>query len=215
MTKLIFKFSLIICFIFVLIGLTNCNKNTYDETIVLLGKEAYVIPLNDLLPDTLKSKFQLHMGVMPEGYIPPNIEGEYVISPKEFTYSNFVNLFDNMDMYLRITKQHNRIATVEFYEGGTVVTDTAFIMGSGQLFTLYFKEEKGMTAYGYTSEIERCVVITGEKADQGIKNLVFGNIILEAKQGGNPFIGNFIPGWYFIYKDKDGLSENCNWFDNN
>lgn len=34
-------------------------------------------------------------------------------------------------------------------------------------------------------------------------------------QGQNPFVGSFIPGWYFIYKDQDGLAENCDWFDNN
>lgn len=205
----------IICCVIVIIGLTNCSKSTYDgDTIILLGTESYVIPLNDMIPDSLKVVFPNYLGEIPEGYIPANIEGEYLISKKEFCHSNFVNLFDNLDMHLRITKQHNRVAKVEFYEGGTVVTDTAYIMGTDQSFTLYFTEEKEMLFMGNTAKVQRCVVITGEKTDAGISNLMFGNIILKAYQGDNPFIGNFIPGWYFIYKDEDGLSENCEWFDN-
>lgn len=204
----------LICCAFVVIMFMSCSKKTYDEeSIILLGTESYVVPLNNFIPDSLKVTFPNNIGEIPSGYIPPNIEGEYVISQKEFCHSNFINLFDKLDMHLRISKQHNRVAKVEFDEGGTVVTDTAFIMGKDQLFTLYFYEQKNMAFYGNSFRVDRCVVITGEKTDTGIKNLMFGNVILDAKQGENPFIGNFIPGWYFIYKDKDGLSENCDWFD--
>lgn len=200
---------------FIMACLISCDKNTYDEdTIILLGTESYVTPLNALIPDSLKVEFPKYLGEIHTGYIPPNIEGEYLISKKEFCHSNFVNLFDNLDMHLRITKQHNRVAKVEFDEGGTVVTDTAYVMGTDQLFTLYFTEQKEILFYSNISKVDRCVVITGEITDTGIKNLMFGNIILKAYQGNNPFIGNFIPGWYFIYKDNDGVSENYNWFDN-
>ena len=199
----------------ILVGFTSCNKNSsYGETVILLGTESYIVTLDDMLPDSLKVVFPQHFGQIPEGYIPPNVEGEYKINQKEFCYSNFVNLFDNTDMYLRISKQHNRKATIEFYEGGTVITDTAYVMGYDQYFTLYFREIKEMTLSDHTAAVDRCVVFSGEKTAEGIKDLKFGSIILNAQQGDNPFIGNFIPGWYFIYRDKFGLSENCNWFDN-
>ena len=209
------KTTSIICCLFSLVWFTSCNKeSSCGDTIILLGTESYITTLNDMIPDSLQVVFPQHFGQIPEGYIPPNVEGAYKISQKEYCYSNFVNLFDNTEMYLRITEQHNRKATVELYEGSTVVTDTAYVMGHDQFFTLYFLERKEMTLNYYTALVDRCVVISGEKTNAGINNLMFGSIILNAYQGSNPFIGNFVPGWYFIYKDKDGLSENCNWFDN-
>lgn len=205
----------LICCMLAVIAFTGCDKNTYDEeTIILLGTESYVVPLTDMLPDSHEADFMSHIGNITEGFIPPNIDGEYLISEKEFCYSNLVNVFDNHDMHLRVSNQHNRVAAVELYEEGTVVTDTAFIMGTGPMFTLYFTEQKEIVVMGNTSRVDRCVVITGEKTDAGIKNLIFANIILNVVQNDNPFIDPFEPGHYFIYRDKDGLSENFEWFDN-
>ena len=193
----------------------SCTKeNDSNDAVILLGKEAYVVPMMEMIPDSLQNKFLLQMENPPKGFIPPNIEGEYLISEKQFCHSNFVDLSDHEDMHLRITNQHNRVANVEFHEGETIYTDTAFIMGSGQRFTLYMTEQRDLffhTSYSVT----RCVVITGEKTADGIRGLRYGSIILAADNGGNPFLGTFMPGWYFIYKDKDGLSENCHWFDGN
>ncbi|MBQ6306143.1 MAG: hypothetical protein IJK78_06225 [Bacteroidales bacterium] len=208
MKKIIFIF----CVITILYGLAGCQKDNGDgNDIILLGKELYVVPLGNILPDSLKLVFPAHFGDIPKGYIPPNIEGEYAISKKEFCHSNFIELSDTLDMHLRITYQHNRVACVELHEGSTVCTDTAFVMGSGNRFTLYMVEERNMSFYG-NHFITRCVVITGEKAEQGIKNLRFGSIILSAICDENAFIGSYKPGWYFIYCDGDGLAENCNWF---
>lgn len=208
------KLTFILCVIALLYGLTGCQKDKGNgEDIILLGKELYVVPLDNFLPDSLKSVFPFHFGEMPHGYIPPNIEGEYVISKKQFCHSNFIDLSDTLDMHLRITYQHNRVACVELHEGSIVCTDTAFVMGSGNRFTLYMIEKRNMSFYG-NHLITRCVVIAGEKTEQGIKNLRFGSIILLAVCDENAFIGSYKPGWYFVYRDKDGLAENCNWFEN-
>lgn len=207
--KRVFLFLIIITVI-----IHACKPKALDgDTIILLGEEKYVKPLLSMIPDTLSTIFVSHMGNIAEGYIPPNIEGEYIINPKQFCYSNFYNLFDNGAIYLKVTNQHNRIATVELYEEGYQRSDTAYIMGDGQFFTLYFNENREMSYYNFYSTITRNVFITGEKSDAGIKDLVFGNIILKVHNGGSPFVGNFVPGSYFIYKDKDGLSENTEWFD--
>ena len=61
---------------------------------------------------------------------------------------------------------------------------------------------------------QRCVIIKGEKSDNGIKHLQIGLIILKASQSSNPWIGNFQTGDYFIYYDGNYMSDNCDWFDN-
>lgn len=196
-----------------LLGLVSCNKMTdTDESIILLGKESYVKPLMNMIPDSLQNKLPALFGSLPEGCIPPNIEGEYKIE-KKFCHSNFIDLSDDKDMHLRVKDQHNRVAVVDFDEGGIVHTDTAYVMGTDSEFTLYFKEVREMEFMGNHSRVTRCIIFTGEKKNEGIKNLYFGNVILSATKGENPFIGTFIPGWYFIYKDNDDLSVNCNWFD--
>lgn len=197
----------------ILLSMTQCKKeSTAGDSIILLGTENYVKKLTEIIPEEWQNDFFTYYGEIPQGYIPPNIEGEYAISPKQFVYSNFVDLFGDLDMHLKVTDQHNRVATVEFYEGEVLRTDTAYIMGSGQNFSLYFVEKRTLDFYGNLFPVSRVVLITGKKTTEGIKNLRFGNMILEAREGVNPFIGNFVPGWFFIYKDQDGLAENCHWF---
>ena len=197
-----------------MLGLTLCQKPADEgETVILLGHESYVVPLAELMPDTLHTTFPSHFGSMPEGYIPPNIEGEYRVGKKQFCHANLIPIHDSEDIHLRVTNQHNRVAHVEFDEYGIVCTDTAYVMGSGPRFTLYFTEEKETEVFGALCRYTRLVIIAGEKTERGITNLRYGNIILEAGESSNPYITAFIPGMYFIYKDEDGLSENCDWFD--
>lgn len=204
----------LLCFILLamVLSFTDCNKSDDNVSIVLIGKEDYVLPVEDFIPDSLQTTIDYRLGTMPVGFFPCCVEGEYVISPTKFCYSNFVDLSNGNDIHFRISNQHNRVAKVELNEGGTVVTDTAYLMGHGQFFTLYLKENRQQYK---SSAIERSVIIKGEKTDDGIKDLMIATIVLDASQGQNPFVGSFIPGWYFIYKDQDGLAENCDWFDNN
>lgn len=184
-----------------------------DETIILLGTESYVTPLNEMIPENWQSAFFSSFERIPEGFFPPDIEGEYRISKKQYYTSNLgYDLSDSLDMYLRVVNQHNRVASVQFFEGGTVWTDTAFVMGSDPWFTLYFKENRALVSYGTTHSHRRFVLFTGRKTEEGIRDLVFGTMILSAEEGDDPYVGAFIPGWWFIYKDQDGLSEPCDWF---
>ena len=197
----------------IVLAMAQCKKeSTAGDSVMLLGTEKYVKKLTEIIPEEWQNDFFTYYGEIPQGYIPPNIEGEYTISPKQFVHSNFVDLFGDLDMYLKVTDQHNRVATVEFHEGENLHTDTAYIMGSKQNFSLYFEEKRTLDFYGNLTSVKRVVLITGEKAQEGIKNLRFGSIILEASEEVNPFFGTFVPGWFFIYKDLDGLAENCHWF---
>lgn len=196
-----------------LLTMTQCKKeSTGGDSTILLGTESYVKKLTDMIPEQWQDDFWTYYGEIPQGYIPPNIEGEYAISPKQFVYSNFIDLYGDFDMYLKVTDQHNRVATVEFYEGETLCTDTAYIMGTKQNFSLYFEEKRTMDFNGDLSSVKRVVLFTGEKTPEGIKHLRFGSIILEVRESVSPFIGSFVPGWFFIYRDQDGLAENCHLF---
>ncbi len=206
------RLKYILPIILLLLGTTGCFHKP-DETIVFLGPESYVKSIKEIVQnDTWENDLLSHLDGVIEGYFPPNIEGEYKISEKQFVTSNFTDLSDHLDMYLKVEHQHNRIASVDLYEGESVYTDTAFIMGNQQWFTLYFKEKRELEYQGVLNAHHRLVVISGRKADEGIANLYFGTLILDPGENVDPLVGSFIPGWYFIYKDKDGLSENCDWF---
>ena len=196
--------------------LARCTPESHD-TIIWVGDETYVpSSMEEMIPDSLAAAFQSFMsdfGNIPEGFFPPEIEGEYRIGRKQFLTSNLgYDLSDTLDMYLRVVKQQNRVACVEFYEGSTVWTDTAFVAGNGNQFSLYFVENRELLSYGIHHAHERFVIITGKKTDEGVKDLRFGCMILTRGESGDPLVGTFVPGWYFIYKDEDGLSENTDWF---
>lgn len=218
------KIIISICFLGLLVGLTHCGKADSDgETIILLGNtEGFVPPLMGtsdnpeiFIPDSLKEPFKDHFGSIPEGYIPPNIEGEYVIKPK-LIYSNLFMLCDSSEMHLRISEQHNRIAKVEFHDYSITNIDTAFVVGSESKFTLYFTEDRNIDFFGefeYTNK--RTIVISGEKEEDGIKDLRLGIIITDSNNSNTPYITGLVPGVYFIYEDSDGVSDTCSWFNNN
>ncbi|MBP5573301.1 MAG: hypothetical protein J6X40_03950 [Bacteroidales bacterium] len=198
----------------VLFALAACHPEEPHHTIVVLGSESYVIPMWELIPDTLQQAFFDDFGIVPdEGYFPPSIEGAYRIGRKQFVASSLhYDLSDTLDMYLKVVDQHNRVARVEFYEGGSVWTETAFVAGTGQQFSLYFVETRELTSYGTTHAHDRFVLFTGSIGADGIRNLRFGSMILSAANGEDQYVGAFIPGWYFIYKDGDGLSEPTDFF---
>lgn len=200
-----------------LIGLTACQPEPVHDTIVVLGDEGYVVPMRDLIPDEWEQAFFDDFGSnVDEGFYPPNMEGTYKISKKQFVASSLdYDLSDTLDMYLQIVGQHNRIASVAFYEGGTVWTEQAYLAGTGDRFSLYFVETRELVSYGTNHAHERFVLITGQIGKDGIHHLRFGSMILSADNGEDVYVGAFIPGWYFIYKDQDGLSESCDFFDQN
>lgn len=200
------------------LGLAGCTPGT-DDTIILFDEETSFLTLSDLMSDLTSEQQNAFLSKLPNlsqntDHFPPDVMGEYKISPKQFVESNigFDFFDDNKDVKLRVFNQQNRLAKVDFYEGGVSRIDDAYIIGEGNHFTLYFTEEREMQFMGVTYSYERLIVITGEMASDGIHNLYFGNVILNVANGSDPLTGDFEPGWYFLYKDDDGLSERGNWF---
>lgn len=194
----------------------GCQKgDTTGETIILLGKETYVKPIRDFIPDSLYTTFDTifitHGDHTHDGYIPPNIEGVYYVNPKIICYTNYYDTVHSHGMYFEITNQHNRIACINLLDGGSVVTDSVFIMGNDQYFTLYYTEYKLMPNANSYPYLVRNVFIAGKKTEEGIRDLMYGNILTGIPDVHSPFFESFVPGNYFIYTDPDHMAENSTW----
>ena len=198
---------------------SGCKPETGD-TIILVGEETAFMTVKELMNEDLNDAQQnAFLSKLPDlsdntDVLPPDIMGEYKISPKQFVESNigFDFFSDDHDVLLRVFNQQNRLAQVDFFESGVSRIDDAYVIGEGNFFTLYFTEEREIEFMGVAYSYERLIVITGEKVTEGIRNLRFGNIILNVENGIDPLVGDFEPGWFFIYKDADGLSEKGHWF---
>ena len=66
---------------------SNCTKND-NTTVVLLGEESYVEDMLSVIPDTLLDVFDTHFGGIYNGLIPPNIEGDFLMTQKQRVFSN-------------------------------------------------------------------------------------------------------------------------------
>ena len=188
----------------------NCTKND-ETTVILLGQESYIQDIIKVVPDTLQATFTEHFGMIHEGYIPPKIEGNFVVSKKKRVYSNIGESWPlsvvEPDMYLTITDQHNREAKLILAEATSTETDTVYIVGNDAYFTMYYVEDKVMTFLGYNTKIKRAVLFNGEICDWGIKNLYAASVILDAYDNSGGSLVQYKKGDFFIYKDEDGLSE--------
>lgn len=194
--------------------LLSCTKND-DTTVILLGEEAYIEKITDVIPDTLQHVFEEYFGTIPSGYIPPNVEGEYIISPKQRIFSNVPE--DNWpldiiepDINITMSKQHNRECILQLKEATETLTDTVYITGYDNLFTVYYTEEKTLQHSGYEHYITRNVIFKGEMTDYGIKNLKIASIIVNADDNSHGNMIQYKRGDFFLYEDGDNLSEKIN-----
>ncbi len=187
----------------------GCSKEGND-TIVFLGYENYIPDIEEVLPDSLLRIYQDSIGDFARGYIPPNIEGTFVVGPKKRVLSN--NLVSwplevvEPDLKLTFSEQHNGVAILDFSEATETHTDTVYVMGHNQDFTVYFKETKPFDYEGYHVEITRAIMMTGTADSLGIRNLNYADIILDIYDGSDGLIEQYPVGQYFIYKDGDGFS---------
>jgi len=201
------KYLNIIALAFITSVIFSCTKNN-DTTIVLLGKESYVKEISKIIPDTLRpcidSVFDIH-----EGYIPPKVEGKFKISPKQRVYSNTdsVLTIPESDMIIDIENQHNRVAHLTQEEAGSTTTDTVYVVGHDNYFTLYYIKNTVTQTMGYETNMKRAMFFSGEIDAIGIKNLQLATIIMDVKDNSGGLIVTYKPGDFFIYKDGDGKSE--------
>ena len=197
--------------------LTSCTKND-ESTIVLIGTEYYIDDILSVIPDSVQTRFLSEFGTIPEGPVPPKIEGSFVMNPKQRVSSNVDGWplqAIEPNVYMRFTGQHNGIVAMDLNEATETMTDTVFVCGSGQNFAVYFIENKAyemeVNGHTYHSRMKRGVVMKGEMVEAGLKNFRFAAIVMETEDDSGGLIGQYDNGSYFIYKDGDGTAESQEW----
>lgn len=200
--------------------MTNCTKND-DTTIVLLGQEQYIEDILAVIPDTLIDVFNEQFGNYVNGYIPPNIEGEYLFSPKRRKATS-VNTqlwpigIVEPDVKIKFTGQHNRMVTFIHFEENETKTDTVYVIGKNSNFTVYYQENKSLDYGWYEIMYKRGIIYTGIVKDDGIYNLKYASIIMEVEDGsmGHGAHEPWPVGSFFIYEDgsENGVAERHDWY---
>ena len=195
----------------------SCTKND-ETTIVLIGEELYIDDILTVIPDTLKPAFDAVFGTIPEGPVPPKIEGSYVVDPKQRVSTN-VDIWPltvvEPNVYLKFSEQHNGVVTMDLNEATEQMTDTVFVMGHNNDFTIYFVEDKSYDVpFGEQSfhvRVKRGIIMKGTVASNGLSDFKIASIIMEAEDDSHGVIGQYAPGSFFVYRDGNGLAENFEW----
>lgn len=182
---------------------TSCLKDEMNETIVLMGTESYVKRIDSIIPDTLFSYIgdSAVMGdnvIVPNrGSMPPNIQGEFVFGPRElFSYNETYH--GNLDtLYIRFggdpdtvlnsyysQGQHNMMVVCDIKEPGLpLMSVDAFVMGTGNQFTVYFDVTYNHVenpATGGNYSLKRGYVLAGNITNAGIERARLACVNIES-----------------------------------
>ena len=158
---------------------TGCLKEPAEGTIVLMGTESDVKPIDSIIPDTLMSflgnsnAMNLRPITLPVGNQPPDVEGEYVLAPMLLFAYNHRNPLPDDSLFFRFTEQHNRMLKCDIFEKSKTreSVSNAYVMGSGKNFTVYFTvtyECHPIADEDLSYELERGYLITGTVTETGI-----------------------------------------------
>jgi len=195
----------------------SCTKND-ENTIVLIGEERYIDDILTVIPDTLKPMFDAAFGVIPQGPVPPRIEGSYVVAPKQRVTSNVSNWPLSVvepNVYLKFSEQHNGVVIMDLNEATEQMTDTVFVMGRNSDFTVYFVENKSydvpFNGQSFHVKVKRGVIMKGTVNNSGLANFSIASIIMEAGDDSGGLLGQYPPGSFFLYRDGNGLAEHFDW----
>lgn len=193
--------------------LTSCTKND-ESTIVLIGTEYYIDDILSVIPDSLQTQFSAAFGSIPEGPVPPKIDGSYIMNPKKRLASNLdesewpLDINEPLPVYLRFSNQHNGIVTLDLAEATETSTDTVFIQGNNDNFTVYFVEDKVIEDFSVPVKMKRGIIMKGRVTDAGLADFRYATIVLETEDDLNQLAN---PGSYYIYKDGDGMASRFEW----
>ena len=195
----------------------SCTKND-ENTIVLIGEERYIDDILTVIPDTLKPMFDVVFGSIPQGPVPPKIEGSFVVDPKQRVSSNVSTwplTVIEPNVYLRFSEQHNGVVAMDLNEATEQLTDTVFVTGHNKDFTVYFIEDKAydvpFNGQSFHVKVKRGVIMKGTMNDNGMANFSIASIIMKAEDDSGGLLGQYPPGSFFVYRDGNGLAENFDW----
>lgn len=171
--------------------------------------------LNDVVPEDIQDEIDDWMPIY-KGTNPPIIEGTYFIDPYACVYcedygSGGYASGEIISSYIiRFYNQNIANNTISMDEASVSGRDTktgtgAFISGEGNYFTAYFN------TVGQSSGIstKTAVVISGEKSEEGIKNLKYAFVMVD--KGDDPDHLLMEEGIFRVFEDADGISYPTTW----
>lgn len=182
---------------------TSCLKDEMNKTIVLMGTESEVKPIDSIIPDTLLTYIadSVKMGdsvmIPPVGNIPPDIQGEFVFGPRELFSFNDTHHMGSDTLYIRFggdpdtalnsyypQGQHNRMVLCDIKEPSLpLMSIDAFVMGTDNKFTVYFDvtyDNVGNPATGGSYSLKRGYVLTGIVTNTGIERARLACVNIES-----------------------------------
>lgn len=196
--------------------MVSCTKNN-DTTLTFLGEEEYVEDIVKVIPQNVRDVFKKRFGEIYTGDKPPKIEGEFLFAPKKRDTSNVspnvwpVDVYEP-NVYLKFMNQHNKVVTFIHNEQTETVTDTVYVMGHDSYFTVYYTENKKMDYGIYDVRVKRGIIYKGRITDDGIRNLRYASVIMDVVDSSNGALNLYPAGSFFLYYDKDKISERYNWY---
>ena len=171
--------------------------------------------INQVIPEEILDQMDDYIPIY-DGWNPPNVEGQYLVSPLAITYdgTNQYEIGDVFtDLYCQFLNQDMVHNTLDYQEktGGSTSTGTgAFISGEGNRFSVFFNTE-GVSVYSdYSINIKTALVISGIMTSEGIKDVYYAFVLVDKSDDPSHHIIDI--GGFRVFKDSDGLSVPVNYF---
>ncbi len=207
--KLKFKNLLLIGSIVISVILGSCKKEKKQKDV---NDEGLTEEIVNLVPDSILVEIKSMGMPINGGATPPNIEDSYIASPfvlKATTVNTFQIGHTFADFKVRFQNQDNNELSIsmDYINGGETGTGMeSYVVGENNKFSVFCE----VNADHNGSSAKMVIIISGEVATGGIKDLYLSNFMLD--NYGNPsgyWIGN---GKGRVIYDSDGFSPTTNSF---
>lgn len=190
--------------------LANGNEINYGDMFDFTTKRINRVIPEDIL-DQMDDYIPIHDGVNP-----PNIEGQYLVSPMVLVHSTHGyepgDLF--ADTYVQFYNQDMENNTLDYQDEEVSysynIGKGAFISGEGNDFSVFFNTTGTSYHEKYNVDFKMALVISGTKSSNGIKDLTYAFVMVDKSDDSE---GYTVPiGTFRVFKDQDGLSVPTNHF---
>lgn len=196
----------------VLLPLSSCLKQ--GDTTVFIYDPQEVPLITSYLPEELLLMYgeeNVHFG-----YQPPLVDLEFK-SQHEFVATNLDSPYgpqpgelSPITYYHKLSHPYFQVA--DYFGMNTEETQChrvspVYLMGSGNDFTVFYYE-----VLSTAGAPEHAVLMSGTLTDRGIKDFMYGYMIMDYKDSAVPATAYPVNS-VFIFKDWDRMAEKCSWFE--
>ena len=194
-----------------LLSLPSCLKK--DDTTILINNPQDIPLITGFLPSDLLAQFgeqNVHFGDQP-----PVIDMEFVSRHEYVSVTTSAPSFpppgtvSPIAHYHKINQQYLQIAeylSMSSEEAYCNVISPVYLTGHGNDFTVYYHESPQTDG-----SPEHAVLFSGTLTADGVKNFMYGYKILRYNDSVVP-ITAYPVNTIFVFKDRDGLAEKNNWY---